>query len=304
MITIIGSGKVGSAIAFLIASNSLDDVILLNRTKSKAIGESLDISNSIPSNSKIKITAEDDYAKIKDSKIIIITASTATYVHSRTEMIRDQVAMIQSIADKIKQFNPNSIILIVSNPVDVLTYFFLKRTGFQKNKVIGIASSLDTSRLRFLVAQKLDTTQNKIENALVMGEHGDSMVPIYSRMTFENEPVTNILSSKDLTEITIQLRDYWKTLRKYKSRSVFGIAKNTHDLLCPILSNKPIFTSGSVLLEGEYGISNIPLGCPLEIDGGGVNKILEIPLREDEKISLVKSSNIIRGYIQEISGAS
>ena len=128
MISIIGSGKVGSAIAFLCISNSLDDILLVNHTKNKAIGKALDISNAIPENSNVSIHGTDDFSKISGSDIVVITASTGVYLKSRTELMDAQVKMIKEVANQIKKSCPFAIVLIVSNPLDVLTFVFQKET--------------------------------------------------------------------------------------------------------------------------------------------------------------------------------
>lgn len=301
MISIIGSGKVGSAIAFLIASNSLDDIVLINRTKSKAIGESLDIANAIPFTSPYTIVATDDYSLLKKSEIIIITASTGIYTKSRVETLNDQVKMIRNLAVRISKHAPSAKILIVSNPVDVLTYFFIKEGNFDAKQIIGIASSLDTNRLRLLLSKKLNTRQEKIKNALVLGEHGDSMVPIYSQTRYMRKPITSLLNENERNKITNELRAYWQTLRKYKSRSVFGIAKNVYDVISSIKTNYSISIPASVLLNGEYDITDVCLGVPVEINKKGLVKINRIPLNSTEKVDLQKSSMIIKNYIQSIS---
>ena len=180
---------VGSSIAFLCAANALDDIILLNRTKSKAIGEALDISNAIPKNSDIIIKGTDDYSEISNSKIIVITASTGVYLKNRNEMIDAQVKMIRNIANEIKKNCKSPIVLIISNPVDVLTYFFIKETGFSRNNVIGIASALDSSRFRYLLSKKIGINQSQISDAFVLGEHGDSMVPVFSNTKIDGKNV-------------------------------------------------------------------------------------------------------------------
>ena len=151
MISIIGSGSVGASIAFLCVCNALDDVLLINRTKSKAIAKSLDLTNAIPSTSKFSISGTDDYSKLIGSDIVVITASTEVPLNDRSENISQQVIMIKKIAEKIKLYSPSTIVLIISNPLDVLTYFFQKETQFSRFKVIGIASSLDTSRFQFKI---------------------------------------------------------------------------------------------------------------------------------------------------------
>jgi len=207
---------VGSSIAFLCASNSLDDIVLLNRTKSKAVGEALDISNAIPKNSDITISGTDDYSEISNSKIIVIAASTGVYLKNRNEMIDAQVEMIKEIGKKIKTNCPSPIILIISNPVDVLTYFFQKETNFSRNKVIGIASSLDSSRFRYFLSKKMGVKQSQISDECVLGEHGDSMVPIFSKTKINGKNVLEIIDSGQKGEITRETRDFLEILEKFQ----------------------------------------------------------------------------------------
>lgn len=242
MISIIGSGRVGASIAFLCISNSLDDVLLVNRTKSKAIGEALDISNAIPENSTVSIHGTDDFSKISGSDIVVITASTGIYLKNRTEMMDAQVKMIKEIANQIKKYCPLAIILVVSNPLDVLTFVFQKETQLSRNKVIGIASSLDSSRFRYLLSEKFKIKQFQITNALVMGEHGDSMVPVFSRVKINEKNALEIINEVEMKVISTEIQNYWKSLRLFKSRSQFGIAKNTFDVIRSIIKNAIMFT--------------------------------------------------------------
>jgi len=225
LISIIGSGLVGSSIAFLCASNSLDDVVLINRTRSKAIGEAMDISNAVPDSSDITIQGTDDYSEIGKSSIIVITASTGVYSKNRHELIGAQVKMIKEIGKKIKSLSPPPIILIISNPVDVLTYYFQKETGFSRDKIIGIASSLDSKRFRYLLSKKAGVKNSQISGSYVLGEHGDSMVPIFSRTRVDGKNSLEVIDSQQKEEITKETRNYWKLLRDFKNRSQFGIAK-------------------------------------------------------------------------------
>jgi malate dehydrogenase len=298
LISIIGSGLVGSSIAFLCASNSLDDVVLLNRTKSKAIGEALDISNAIPKNSDITIRGTDDYSKISNTNVIVIAASTGDYQNNRYETIDAQVEMIKEIGKKIKTNCQSPIILIVSNPVDVLTYFFQKETNFSKNNVIGIASSLDSSRLRYFLSKKIGVKQSQISNAYVLGEHGDSMVPIFSKTRINGKNVLEIIDSKQKEEITREIRNYWKSLRSFISRSQFGIAKNTFDVIESIIHNRTISIPASVLLEGEYGEKDVCMGVLIKITSKGITEIQEMTLDESELELLKISAQTIRKNIK------
>ncbi|RDJ38697.1 MAG: lactate dehydrogenase [Crenarchaeota archaeon] len=297
MISIIGSGRVGSALAFLCASNTLDDIVLVNKTESEAIGEAMDISNAIPKNSSITISGTSDFSKIRNSEIVVITASSGTYLKSRTEMIGQQVKMLQEISSEVVKFAPNSKVVVVSNPLDVLTYVFLRESKFPKNKVIGVASSLDSSRFQLLLAEELKANQSEIKDAIVLGEHGDSMVPVFSRAMCKDTPVEDLLSEEQKKSITLKLIGYWKKLRDYKARSVFGIAKNTYDVLESISKDKQISIPASVLLEGQYGISDVCIGIPVKISKNGVDGINEIKLSDFELDSLKKSAKIVKEYL-------
>ena len=299
MISIVGSGRVGTSIGFLCVSNGLDDVLLVNRDKRKAIGEALDVANAIPITSKFIIRGTDDYSQISGSDIVVITASVGVYMKDRTENIVSQVNMVKEIAQKINQYCPSAIILMVSNPLDVLTYFFQKVCSIPRFKVIGIASSLDTSRFRYLISETLSVPQSSISNALVLGEHGDSMVPIFSGVTVGGNPLFSMIDNRD--SITNDVRNYWKKLRTFKSRSQFGIAKNTFDVIDSIIHKKEITIPASVVLEGEYGEDGVAMGVPVRIDQNGVFEIQKIKLDDTESSSLKKSSEKIRNHIQSIN---
>jgi malate dehydrogenase len=296
MLSIIGSGRVGSATAFLMASNSIDNIQLVNRHKEKALGQAMDISNSIPENSPISIKAA-DYSEIKNSDVIVISASTGTYTANRVELLSEQVQMIKNIAKQVKQFANSAKVLILSNPVDVLTYYFLKESGFPRDQVFGVASSLDSSRFRYLIARELKTNQSEIENALVLGEHGDSMVPIFSLAKWKGRPVLDIFDEEQAHKIKGDLIFYWKILREYKGPSIFGIAKNTFDIIKAIVKGEEISVPVSVMLDGEYEISDVSLGIPTKITKEKLT-IQELTLQKSELDSLHKSAETIKEYIQ------
>lgn len=300
MISFVGTGRVGTSIAFLCASNALDDILLLNRSKDKAIGESLDVANAIPSTSKFSIHGTDDYSKLSGSDIVVIAASTGVYHTDRTENIDSQVTMIKEIAEKVKQYCPSAIVLVISNPLDVLTYFFQKETGFSRFKVIGIASSLDSSRFRYFISEKLNVPQSSISNALVLGEHGDTLVPVFSNTLVNGNQLLSMIDDNEKHSMIDDVRNYWKTLRNFKSRSQFGIAKNAYDVIDAIVNSKELLISASVVLEGEYGENDVAMGIPVTINQSGVSEIHKITLDEFETSSLKKSSKKIRDDINSV----
>lgn len=300
MISIIGSGKVGSAVGFLCGSFSLDDIVLINRDEKKAIGEALDIVNAIPASSTISITGTNDYSKIKDSKIAVITASSGVHLQSRSEIMYDQAKMIQQIASNITKYAPDAKILMITNPVDVLTYVIQKETSFSSKSVIGVASSLDSGRFRYLLAQEFGVNQSKIQNALVIGEHDDTMVPIFSRAKYNGRPVTDLLNDSQISKITLDVRNYWKNLRDYKGHSAFGIAKNTFDIIKSIIKDETLDVPASILLDGQFGLSDVCIGIPLTINKNGVSKTHQIEITQNEKESLHKSADAVKNNIIKV----
>jgi len=298
MITILGAGKVGSAIAFLCGSSGLDDIILVNRNEKRAIGEALDITNSIPKNSTISVTGTSDYSQIKNSDVIAITASVKAHTTSRSDIMLEQSVMISDVARKISEFAPNSKVLVVTNPVDVMTYL-IQKAGNLGSNVIGIASSLDSARFRYLLAKELRVDQSQIIDAMVMGEHDDSMVPIFSRAKLGNISINDLLDEKQKSKITLDVRNYWKFLRDYKGSSVFGIAKNTFDVIKSITQNQQLEICASVLLNGQYGLDDICIGVPVTITKNQV-LINEIPITNYEKEQLHKSADMIKNNVSQV----
>ncbi|MDP3780546.1 MAG: lactate dehydrogenase, partial [Nitrosopumilaceae archaeon] len=267
------------------------------RSKEKALGAALDISNSVSVDSPISVVGTDDYSKIKNSKVVIISASAGNSGTSRMDFLEQNVVLIKDIAKKIKQHSPDSKVLIVTNPLDVITYVFQKEVSYPKEKVIGIAGNLDSSRFRYILAKELNTEVSKITNAMVLGEHGDTMVPIFSYARYNGKPVLDFLSTTQVQQITDDVRNYWKDLRKYKVFSIFGIAKNTTDVARAILKDEKLSLSASVLVDGQYGLSDLCLGVPIKISKKGIGKIVEIDLSKSELESLHHSASVVKNYL-------
>jgi len=306
LISIIGSGKTGSEIAFLAASTSLDDVVIVNRTKIKAIGVELNVSNAIPDGSSTSVVGTDDFSKIKNSKVVIISARfsprpftpfTNEPRHSQL-ILSDQVKMIKAIAKKIQTYASDATILMVSNPLDVLTYVFQKENNLPRKNVIGVGSSVDSNRFRYLLAKELETNQSEIKNAFVLGEHGDSMVPIFSLAKQNDIPILKLLDKNQVQKLTNDLRSYWRTLREFKTRSVYGVVKNTFDIAKSIVNNEEINIPASVLIDGEFGIYDVCMGVPLRINKDGIIVIQEINLSKSELSGLYKSADIIKKFLK------
>ena len=189
--------------------------------------------------------------------------------------------------------------MLFRSPLDVITYVVLKETGFPRESIIGMGSSLDSSRFRYLLSKSLGTNQSKIEG-IVMGEHGDSMVPIFSTAKCVEKPVLNMLEQNETTRITEELRNYWKLLKTFKEASVFGAAKNALDIVKAIVRDEKLLIPASVLLEGEYGLSDVCLGVPITIGKNGVAKINKLDIDFSELKLLEDSAEVIRNNMMKI----
>jgi malate dehydrogenase len=296
MISIIGTGRVGSALGFLTASTSLDDIVLVDRNKNKAMGEALDIVNTIPQNSSISVTGTDDLECISGSKVIVVTVGAGKIVTDRFDLMPYTVPIIRDMSKKIEKYSGNAKVVVITNPVDVITYCILQETGLSPKNVIGMGSSLDSDRFRYLLSKVLHTDQSQIES-IVLGEHGNSMVPIFSRVKFDGKSVG--LNDNQMASITNDVRNYWKPLTDLKVASVFGAAKHSYDIVRAMIKNEKLKVPASVMVQGEYGISDLCIGVPVSIDATGAS-IEKINLDKNELDSLKISADIVKNNIKKI----
>jgi len=302
MISIIGVGKVGSAIAFMCGASGISDLVLVNRDEKKAIGEALDISPAIPAGSPISILGTSDCSKIAGSDIVVIAASVGTHLQKRTDMMREQASMMNDIALSVSEHAPNAKVLMVTNPVDVLTYVIQNKASLSPKNVIGVASGLDSGRFRYVLSKELGTSQSNISGAMVMGEHDDTMVPIFSAAKYHTRPATEFLDKDQMQRISADVRNYWRLLRNYKGQSVFGIAKVTFDIIDAITHDRQLDTVASVLLGGEYGFSDVCMGVPITVGKAGVVAIRQVDISDDEYALLAESATKVKDNIRMLYG--
>jgi len=298
MISIIGAGRVGSAIAFLIGQSGLDDLVIVNRSKNKALGEALDVSNSIPEKSLISVMGTDDFSKIKNSDVVVITASSGIIKEDRAELLPFNVPIISEICKNLTKYADEAKVIVVTNPVDVMVYQILQQTQFPRERIIGMGSSLDSSRFRYLLAKELGVKQGQIDG-MVIGEHGSTMVPLFSSAKSTGQKIS--ISEKKTSEITFELKNYWKYLVAYKEASVFGAAKNTFDMIKSMVEGKDFLASASVYLDGEYGFSGFSMGIPIIFGKNGVKEILQPVLDESESKLLKLSAKKIFDNVSKLS---
>ncbi len=299
-ITVIGAGNVGSTLVQRLSEKQLGDIVLLERIKDLAKGKVLDLMQTHPiAGFDSRIIATNDYGETADSDIIVITAGLPRKPGmSREDLLANNAAVVKSVTEQAASKSPNAIIVVVTNPLDVMTCVSKKVSGFPRERIVGMAGALDSARLREFIAMELNASVWDVQ-AMVLGGHGDLMVPLIRYCSVAGIPITELMSKQQIERIIERTRkaggeivSYLKTGSAYWapaaaiSQMVESIVKDT----CRILPC-------SVYLEGEYGLSDICLGVPVKLGDKGVEEIMEIKLNSNEMMALQKSAESVRATI-------
>jgi malate dehydrogenase len=303
-VSVIGAGKVGATTAHLLALKGLADIVLVNRTEGIAQGVALDIRESLPiEGSDVNIVGTGDYSKISGSDIVVVTAGAQRKEGmSRDDLLKTNAQIVSAIAEQIKQHAPNSIVIVVSNPLDAMAYLVMKKTGFDRKKVIGMAGALDSARLTAFIAEELKVTPKEIKT-MILGSHGDSMVPVISATTVNGYPVSKLIGPERLQSIVSRARDGGAEIIKLEGSSAFyAPASSVVSIIDSILNDRKKVIPCSVYLEGEYGIKGTFLGVPIAVGKGGIETIETMPLSSDESKALSESAAKIAVQLPVLSG--
>ena len=299
-VAIIGCGRVGTTVAYtLLIQNIADELILLSRNKNKTYGEELDFQHGLSFLGSTKITATEKYKDLKDVDVVVITAGISQRPgDTRLDLTENNVAMIQEMIPKIIKYAPNAVIVIVSNPVDVLTYKAYTLAGLPKGRIFGTGTTLDTSRFRFHLSKFLKVNPKSI-HAYILGEHGDSSFPALSGATVGGQ---SLLSFPGLTpQKAIQAYDETKNaaykIIEAKGSTYYAIAVATSHIVEAILKDNKEVMPVSIPLHGYHGHSGVALSVPCVIGRNGVEQVIELKLSWDEKNKLDKSVNTIKKFI-------
>ncbi|OGK18842.1 malate dehydrogenase [Candidatus Roizmanbacteria bacterium RIFCSPHIGHO2_01_FULL_39_8] len=303
-ITIVGSGGVGSQVAYLLASRKLvERIVLLDILKGMAQGRAMDIYQSLPlEHGFVDVIGTDDYAKTKNSHLVIITASLVL----KPGMTREDLAVknkpiIESVVKKIVKHSPDCILIVVSNPLDVMAKVALKTSGFPKKRVIGMAGILDSTRFRTFIAQAVKTDTRKVK-AMVIGSHNETMVPLVELARVGSIPITKLLPRKKIANIVKRVRyaaiEIIKLLKT--GSTIFAPALSIYEMVDAILKDKKQVMPCSVLLEGEYGVKNLFIGVPAVIGKKGWEKVIELKLSVKERDQFLASVDYQRKIFRKI----
>ena len=296
-ISIIGSGNVGALTAMRLAESRLGNVVLIDVIKGIAIGKALDMEDAqalVKNN--YSVNASDDISLIKDSNIVVITAGLARKPGmTREELLLKNSSILKELSLKIRELAPKSIVIVVTNPLDLMTYLVLKTTGFKHNKIIGMGVSLDTSRFANIISKELNINVSDIK-AIVIGSHGESMLPLPRHSYIKDANLKDMLDTQKqeyLLKKTIN-RGAEIVSNLGTGSAFFAPSAAIAEIVNAICKDQNAIIPACAYLNGEYGIKDISIGVPCCIGKDGIEKIVELKLDQEEKEKLNKSAESIR----------
>ncbi len=302
-ITVVGSGNVGASVAAYASAQELGDVVLVDILDGIPQGKALDMYEATPVlGVDTRITGANDYEVTKDSDVVVITAGIARKPGmSRDDLLNTNVKIVADVAMKCAKYSPNAILIIVSNPLDAMVYTAWKKSGFDPRRVIGMAGVLDTARFRSFLAEEIGVSVEDI-HALVLGGHGDTMVPLTRYCFAGGIPITSFISSERLEEIVQRTRQGGaEIVNLLKTGSAYyAPAASTVEMVKSILRDKKRVLPVAAYLNGEYNERDVFVGVPAIVGSNGVEKVLEVDLKADERAAFTKSVEAVRGLVKDV----
>jgi malate dehydrogenase len=308
-VTVVGAGNVGANCALRIAEKELADVVLVDVVEGVPQGKGLDLLQSGPVQGyDVAITGTNDYAPTANSDIVIITAGLARKPGmSRDDLLLANYEVVKACTEQVAKYSPNAILILVTNPLDAMCWTAMRVSGFPRERVIGMAGVLDTARYRTFLAEALQVSAQNVQ-AMVLGGHGDTMVPLVRLTSVSGIPLTELLPQDQIDAIVTRTRNggaeivkHLKTGSAYYAPSAAAV-----EMAESILKDQKKVLPSAVYLNGEYGINELFVGVPVKLGAKGVEKIYEIKLNDSEKAELDKSAGAVKELIdvlQQKAGA-
>lgn len=307
-VTVVGAGNVGATAAMRIAEKELADVVIIDILEDVPAGKALDLTEAAPvEKHDARITGvSGDYSEAKDSDIAIITAGIPRKPGmSRDDLLSTNMGIVGSVAKEIAQVAPDSIMIIVSNPLDAMCHVALDASGFPKNRVIGMAGVLDSARFRAFIAMELNVS---VENthAFVLGGHGDTMVPLPRYSTVAGIPITELMAPDRIEALVDRTRKGGaEIVALLKTGSAYyAPASAAVEMAEAILMDKKKILPCAALLEGEYGINDLFIGVPVKLGAKGIEEVIQITLTDEEEKALQNSADAVRGLVEDMKRLS
>jgi malate dehydrogenase len=302
MISIIGSGRVGSTVGMILVQRNIDDVNFVDIIPGLPEGEALDLSHMAAElGIDVKITGSNDYSSLRGSDLVIVTAGLARKPGmTRMDLLMKNSGIIKSVTAEIAKYAPDCILIMVTNPLDAMTYVALKSTGFPKQRVFGMGGMLDLSRFKQLLSEELHVSRSSID-ALVLGEHGESMTPVPSFTAVNGIPLKNLLSEQQIDSAIDKTRKVAAEVISKKGATFYAPANGVARMVEAVKYDKKALLPISAYLEGEYGLSGLYIGVPAIIGADGVEKIVELELSGKEKESFERGAATLKEAIAALA---
>ncbi len=305
-VTVVGAGNVGATTAQRIFDRGYSDVVLVDIVDGLPQGKALDMLESGPIlGTDATIIGTNGYEETAGSDVVVVTSGIARKPGmSRDDLLLTNMKIVSSVVEQTAKFSPDSVHLIVTNPLDAMAQQALKITGFPSNRVVGMAGILDTARYRTFLAEELGVSVNSV-SAYVLGGHGDTMVPVVESTNVAGTPVSKLIDPKRLEEIVQRARDGGAEIVNYlKTGSAFyAPSASIVQMVEAIIFDKKEILPCTAYLQGQYGINDLYVGVPVKLGANGVEEIVELNLNDDELIALKKSADAVQELIDVMAGA-
>ena len=298
MISIVGLGRVGSTIAEHLVLREIDDLTLIDIVEGLPQGNALDLSHMASElDIDVRINGSNNYTDIQGSDIVIVSAGfPRTPDISRLDLIKKNREIIKQVSKKILEYTPKSKVIMVSNPLDLMTYLALRTTGFDRNVIFGVGSELDAARLKYHLSLTLRVPYSSII-AFIIGEHGDSMVILKSQSKVNGIPIKRVLNASQMSSVVEKTKKSGADVISLKGSTTFGVAAVTSSIVESIIKDKKRVHLVSLYLNGEYGVTNLCIGVPAIIGRRGVERVVELEIDESEREQFVRSAEILKRFI-------
>ena len=301
LISIIGTGKLGSAVALQIAQRELGDLRLIDIIQGLPQGEALDLGQMVAEQgTDLDIVGSNDYKDISGSDIVVVIGGLGRKPGmTRLDLQEKNETIIRDICEKIKEYAPKTLLLMVTNPLDVMTYLAWKVTGFEPARVFGQSGMLDTMRFKYFIAKALGVSTSSI-HAVVIGEHGDSMVPLPRFSTVNGTPITELLSPSQVNEAIEKTRKIAAEVIALKGATIYAPAHGIARMVESAIKDKKMVLCMTAHLSGEYGLKDVYVDVPAVLGSKGVERVIELKLNEDERAAFLKSVEVVRTAVSHL----
>ncbi|MBI3313235.1 MAG: malate dehydrogenase [Candidatus Omnitrophica bacterium] len=296
-VTVVGAGFVGATTAQRLIEKDIADVVLIDVVEGLPQGKALDMMESAPiERFQASIKGTNQYEDTKGSDVVVITAGLARKPGmSRDDLLFKNAEIVGGVVTECVKYSPDAILLIVTNPLDVMTYLAWKKSGFPPHRVFGMAGALDSARMAYFIAEELECVPHEVD-AMVLGGHGDEMVPVPAHTKVKGELITKLLSAEKIEAINQRTRDGGAEIVKHlKTGSAFyAPSSSVVRMVKAIAEDSGEIIPSCVYLTGQYGIKDVYCGVPAQLGRKGVRAVAEIPLTENEKVALLQSAEHVR----------